>query len=154
ITDTTSASASSSIMIRVVMDPRITAFTTPSNILTGQQLQLRVSGQGGTGTLSYFYTGLPPGCVSMNSPSISCSPTSSGSYRVTATITDASGMTDTTYTDITVTQPILGFAPAIGYAVIAGIAIAAGTGATIAGMLIRQKRRIAPTQKPLLPSLA
>ena len=58
-------------------------------------------------------------------------------------------MTDTTYTDITVTQPILGFAPAIGYAVIAGIAIAAGTCATIATMLMRQKRRIAPTQKTL-----
>jgi hypothetical protein len=56
-------------------------------------------------------------------------------------------MTDTTYTDITVTQPILGFAPTIGYAVLAGIAIAAGTGATIAAMLIRQKRWTAPTQK-------
>ncbi len=144
ITDTTLATASSSIMVRVDTDPRITAFTTPSNILTGQQLQLSIAGEGGTGTLSYSYTGLPPGCVSMNSPSISCSPTSGGTYRVTATITDASGMTDTTYTDITVTQPILGFAPIIGYAVIAGIAIAAGSGATIAAMLIRQKRRIAP----------
>src|SRR5260370_41447860 len=134
-------------MIRVAMDPRITAFTTPANILTGQQLQLSISGRGGTGTLSYSYTGLPPGCVSMNSPSISCGPTSSGTYRVTATITDSSGMTDTTYTDITVTQPILGFAPTIGYAVIAGIAIAAGTGVTIVAMLIRQKRRIATTQK-------
>ena len=135
--------------MRVDTDPRITAFTTPSNILTGQQLQLSISGQGGTGTLSYSYAGLPPGCVSVNSPSISCSPASSGTYRVTVAITDSSGMTDSTYADITLTQPILGFAPAIGYAVIAGIAIAAGTAATIAAMLIRQKRLIAPTQKTL-----
>jgi len=140
VTDSASATASSSISIRVNADPKITSFTAPSGILTGQQLELNVSGRGGTGALSYSYSGLPPGCTSVNAPTLSCNPSSSGDYRITTTITDANGMTDVSYANVAVTQSILGVVPVEGYAIIAGIAIVIGSIALVGLILIRNNR--------------
>ena len=140
ITDSASATASSSINITVNADPKITSLTVPSDILTGQQLELNVSGRGGTGALSYSYSHLPPGCTSANAPTLSCNPTSSGNYRITITITDANGMTDVSYANVTVTESILGVAPVEGYGIIAGIAIVIGSIALVGLILIRNNR--------------
>jgi Peptide N-acetyl-beta-D-glucosaminyl asparaginase amidase A len=46
---------------------------------------------GGTGTLNYVWPELPPGCASVNSPVVTCTPSSTGSYPVSVTVTNASG---------------------------------------------------------------
>ncbi len=74
--------------------PAIAAFTaSPASILLGAGATLTVSVYGGTGSLSYAYVGLPPGCVSSSTPSLSCTPTSvSGSpFTIHVYINDSVG---------------------------------------------------------------
>jgi YVTN family beta-propeller protein len=66
--------------------------TTPQ---AGSVVVLSVSVSGGTGPLSYVWSGLPTGCASADSPSLSCVPTSAGSSSVTVTVTDAAGVAHT-----------------------------------------------------------
>ncbi|MCI4331804.1 MAG: hypothetical protein L3K19_08195 [Thermoplasmata archaeon] len=61
----------------------------PSVLTLGQSLYLVVSTSGGVAPLQFAYTGLPPGCLSENATSLTCVPTSAGSFNVTVTITDA-----------------------------------------------------------------
>ena len=67
--------------------PSISAFTvTPSTIevrsLTNVTATFEISAQSGVGTLSYAYAGLPPGCASSNTTSLTCTPSEPGSYTV------------------------------------------------------------------------
>ncbi|MCI4327255.1 MAG: hypothetical protein L3K16_06450 [Thermoplasmata archaeon] len=52
--------------------------------------------ENGSGILTFHYSGLPPGCPSMNRPQITCTPTASGTYPVHASVTDAGGAVGTT----------------------------------------------------------
>ena len=48
---------------------------------------------GGVGGYNYSWSGLPPGCVSENSPSIECVPQSVGNYTIGLGVTDADRIT-------------------------------------------------------------
>jgi hypothetical protein len=63
----------------------------PSPVDLGQSVTFSVKVFGGTYLYDYVYSGLPSGCVSANTTSISCIPTSVGESNVTATVRDASG---------------------------------------------------------------
>jgi YVTN family beta-propeller protein len=54
----------------------------------GQSIAVQATASGGAGPYSYTYSGLPPGCVSVNESTIGCLPTQSGSYNLTATVLD------------------------------------------------------------------
>jgi hypothetical protein len=85
--------------------PTIASFVaSPSTILVGAWTNLTVSASGGTGWLSYSYTGLPPGCSSANETVIACRPTSAGTSNVTVTVTDAARHTAEKSLTLTVTQ--------------------------------------------------
>lgn len=58
----------------------------------GIALNWQVNASLGTGSLTYAYVGLPPGCSSANASAIRCVPTVAGSYNLTATVTDALGV--------------------------------------------------------------
>jgi len=60
-------------------------------------------------TLSYSYSGLPPGCDSRNVSSLACSPTSTGSFNVTVTVTSSWGTRSST----NLTLEVAGIAPSI-----------------------------------------
>jgi len=51
------------------------------------------SASGGSGGLSFVYYGLPTGCETADSTSISCTPTATGTYQVILTVTDSNGFT-------------------------------------------------------------
>jgi hypothetical protein len=71
---------------------RIGGFTaTPASVTTGNPVVLDVSVVGGTGTspYTYAYRNLPAGCTGSDAASLSCTPTSTGTFRVTVTVTDA-----------------------------------------------------------------
>lgn len=74
--------------------PTITSFTAyPSVIPLGGTTYLNVSVTGGTPPFIYAYSNLPSGCTSSNSPSLPCSPLSSGTYtNSTVTVTDSNGI--------------------------------------------------------------
>ncbi|HEY6238236.1 MAG TPA: hypothetical protein VIZ68_03515, partial [Thermoplasmata archaeon] len=52
---------------------------------------LSVNASGGTGYLSYRYTGSPPGCVGGNWSTWVCSPTSAGIFDISITVNDSTG---------------------------------------------------------------
>jgi hypothetical protein len=126
VTDETGGTATSSVSISVNPDPTIVSFnTSSSNINTGQQATFSVSTNGGTQPLTYSYSGLPPSCYSTNSATLSCTPSTTGSYIVQVIVSDHAGKTATSFVSINVSSnTILGLAPWEAYSVIAGIAVA------------------------------
>lgn len=46
---------------------------------------------GGYGTFTYNYSGLPPGCVSKDVATLTCTPTQAGNYTVTVSVHDQAG---------------------------------------------------------------
>ncbi|MFI5415010.1 MAG: hypothetical protein ACHQ16_05010, partial [Candidatus Lutacidiplasmatales archaeon] len=67
---------------------------TPPLATLGQAVQISVAASGGTSWLTYSYTGLPVGCSSANSSTLTCTPGASGNWSVTARVTDALGAAD------------------------------------------------------------
>ena len=57
----------------------------------GVPVVISASVSGGTPPVTLFYPALPPGCASINSASLSCVPTASGSFPIAVTATDATG---------------------------------------------------------------
>ena len=76
--------------------PSISTFTvTPSTVevrsLTNATATLQVAAESGEGKLSYSYAGLPPGCVSSNTSSLTCTPTAPGSYTIEVFANNSAG---------------------------------------------------------------
>ena len=63
----------------------------PSQTQEGQSINLQTNVNGGTPPYAYSYTGLPQGCPNQNQSSYMCTPTSTGNYEVSVTVTDAHG---------------------------------------------------------------
>lgn len=72
--------------------PMITSFTaSPNPTDVGVPATLMVSALGGTGPLSYIYTGLPTGCATTNSSSFSCKPRVAGTFVIRVSVSDSLG---------------------------------------------------------------
>ncbi len=88
----------------------------PATLTVGQELFVSVSTTGGLGTLSFNYTGLPPGCASVNLSFVACDPTTPGSYIIHATVTDQVGRSLSGSASVTVEAappPVTGAPPSI-----------------------------------------
>ena len=78
----------------------------------GQEVTFAASASGGTGVYSYFWTGLPTGCTSANSATLSCAPAGTGTFSVVVSTNDSDGV-NTSSAPLSVTvSPSLG-APAV-----------------------------------------
>ena len=70
--------------------PIIASFTaSPSTIALGGSTTFDVSATGGSGTLSYAYANMPPGCSPGDVSVYTCSPALSGNYSLTVTVMDS-----------------------------------------------------------------
>jgi hypothetical protein len=70
----------------------ITAFSPlPGTVRLGNSTVLGVSTEGGIGALTIVYRGLPPGCASSNSSSLTCTPSSAGVYPLEVVVSDSGG---------------------------------------------------------------
>jgi hypothetical protein len=59
------------------------------DIDAGQTVTFSAVSSSGAGHNSYYWTGLPTGCASSNSSELDCTPTASGSFEVSVSVTDA-----------------------------------------------------------------
>jgi hypothetical protein len=62
-----------------------------SRLDVGQRLELNASPRGGTGELTFLWSGLPAGCPARNASNLSCYPSAAGAYRIELNATDALG---------------------------------------------------------------
>lgn len=93
VNDSTGAGAQSNASFTVDPDPSVSAFSvTPSAIAPGSTATFSVKAAGGTGPLTYLYTGLPSGCTSANASTLPCTPSATGSFTVTVLVSDHLGM--------------------------------------------------------------
>ncbi len=86
---TTSQNATS---IVVLSDPSINLLTVnPTSVDLGQTVTLAVEATGGSTEYTYEWMNLPTGCNPGNTASISCQPTTTGTFGVAVNITDSNG---------------------------------------------------------------
>ncbi len=81
--------------LRIYADPTVASFTgTASSVDVGQTDVFSVFMSGGTGTFSYSWSGLPPGCNTVDTARLSCTPTSTvgNPFIVGVTATDSNGV--------------------------------------------------------------
>jgi outer membrane protein assembly factor BamB len=88
-----SVGGSTKVEVNPVVGTPLTASVTanPDTVVVGKATVLTTDASGGTKPYSYDYTGLPAGCVSNDSATLTCIPLSTGEYIVTVTVTDARG---------------------------------------------------------------
>lgn len=91
VTDANFDTASMSLSLVVNPEPlTITAFSaSPNPILINQTSKFTTTIGGGVTPYTISYSGLPTGCTSSNSATLSCTPTVSGNFTVSANVTDA-----------------------------------------------------------------
>jgi len=80
-------------------------FASPAPVAVGATTNLTVRATGWSLPLTYTYSGLPPGCTSSDVSTLSCTPTSVGTFRVSVAVTDAQGRTSDAYTLLAVRLP-------------------------------------------------
>jgi len=149
VTDDHGTTATSGVSVAVDSLPTVTAPTaSPSSVLQGKSVTFTVTATPGSGSLTYNWTGLPPGCSSVDSDTLTCSPTSAGTFQVEVEVTDSNGGTGTsTPFSFTVNQAFLGLPALEGYEVLAGtlgaILVVAGIAAAVLLIRRRKKRAVA-----------
>jgi hypothetical protein len=78
--------------IAVFADPTVAVSNdSPANASQGQNISISVVSTPGAGNLSYTWSGLPPGCSSVDGPTLDCAPTAPGTYSIVVTVRDRNG---------------------------------------------------------------
>ncbi len=122
-------------VLRLPFPSVVTAFSAaPAALDVGSTTTFIVTAVGGTGALTYSYSGLPLGCASANVSRLSCTPQVSGAFAVTVTVTDSAGHPASAETTIHVNPlpAVSSFAPSpatvsVGSATTLTVDVAGGT---------------------------
>ncbi|MFI5414633.1 MAG: hypothetical protein ACHQ16_03085, partial [Candidatus Lutacidiplasmatales archaeon] len=75
---------------------------TPKHVSLGAPISGNASYSGGTGSYTWSFSGMPPGCPAPTALSFSCTPSSTGNFTIVFRIVDASGANATASAAITV----------------------------------------------------
>ncbi len=125
--------------------PSIQLAASSASILLGKSLTLSPTITGGLGPFSLSWSGLPPGCsATAEAANLTCTPTAAGTYLVTASATDANGMTVTGLVLLTVDAGILGAPTPLAVTVIIAVLIVAVVTAFLVLAQLRRKRSPPP----------
>ncbi|MCI4330747.1 MAG: hypothetical protein L3K19_02725 [Thermoplasmata archaeon] len=104
-TDHLNAKATASVVLQVNALPAISSFSaSPASVVLGASVQFSATAVGGTGPLTFDYSGLPAGCSSVNGTSLNCTPTAVGSFTVTLHAHDQFGRATASSLTLTVTM--------------------------------------------------
>lgn len=104
---------------------------------------------GGVSPLTYVYTGLPPGCLSLPLPILPCRTSTPGTYTVTLRVTDSAGAGAGSTVTLTVQSPpgteaapsVSSGPTTVEVAEYVGVGIVAGVAATAAVFVLGRRRR-------------
>ena len=106
VTDAWHLSSQLGASFTVFAAPSVAAFSASvTTVDLGGSTTLTVEPQGGSGVYTIAYTALPTGCSSANKTSLVCTPTATGTYNVSVTVTDSFGLSATSTTLVTVENP-------------------------------------------------
>lgn len=111
ITDALAAIAVASINLTVTNPPPpaplriLSFFPTQPNVEVNTSVTFQAVVVGGVDPVTIRYSGLPPGCVSVDFANLTCSPTTAGVYLVTLLASDGTGTSVTASTLLTVSNP-------------------------------------------------
>lgn len=90
-------------LVVVQSGPFTVTFTvSPNPPVANKMLTITAAVTGGIPPYTYTYAGLPPGCSSQNVPSLTCTPTASGTYPISLTVTDSAHHSSSSAENITV----------------------------------------------------
>lgn len=133
---------SSALVYTVYADPSVDSFSaSPNSLLAGTSAQLTVEVEGGAPALVFSYSGLPSGCASSDSSTLSCSPSTAGTYHIIVTVTDANGMQTSSNLTLVVEPTFIGLPAFEGYAVVGGILVLTLVAVIAAALLARRRRK-------------
>jgi hypothetical protein len=143
VTDSRGETAISSVTIVINPDVSITALAQSlPNVHAGQKVMINVSATGGTKPFSYSFAGLPPGCSTENSPSLTCTPSTSGNYTIKVSVTDLTGDTTTSSLGLTVAPAkAAGLPLSEEYSVVGVTASALIVTAAFAALLLKRRKQ-------------
>lgn len=83
---------------------RVLSFApSPPSVAVGGDTVLAVVVSGGSGNLTYQYSGLPVGCRTLDTPTLPCAPSTAGVFGVSVRVSDTTGASTTAGTVLTVT---------------------------------------------------
>lgn len=153
VTDPNGFSVTSSALVYTVDAAlTVTVKVSPSSLLEGAAVTFTASVSGGSGGFVYAWSGLPAGC-SGTGASITCKPSSSGSYSVGVSVTDSNHATAKATGSVSVQSAFLGLPSAEGIALLAvGILAAIVLVGLLAVLLVRRRRRAQSAPMPWSPS--
>lgn len=80
----------------------ITVEASPATIVLGNASVVTATPMGGHGTYSFLWTGLPSGCTPSSPVVEQCSPSQSGTYPISVSVTDSKGASATSSTTLSV----------------------------------------------------
>ncbi|MGB7124168.1 MAG: thermopsin family protease [Thermoplasmata archaeon] len=149
VSDSNGANASARLSFPVDLPPTVAVpASSAAPGLAGDPLTLRATVAGGSGSLGYVWSGLPPGCGSANASTVSCTPSVAGVFRVIVTVDDSNGASNASAPlALTVDTPVLGLPPTEGYLLLGAIA-AAGVVAAASLLYARRRRGSGSSPRP------
>ncbi|MCI4342179.1 MAG: PKD domain-containing protein [Thermoplasmata archaeon] len=89
VNDTEGGSTTIAILVAVYPEVSVVLAVSSREAGLNQPLSFSAAASGGAGPYSYVYTGLPPGCATRDSPSLTCAPTQLGTYAVSVSVQDS-----------------------------------------------------------------
>jgi hypothetical protein len=145
VTDSSGDSAGAYLTIDVVpaiiATPFISLFVaTPDIVTVGTNVTFLVSLSRGTPPLTYLYEGLPAGCASASTPTLTCAPAGAGQFTVSVTVSGPSGANSSARTDLIV-RPAGAATPTDLLGTPVGDAIGFVAGAVLVAALLETYRR-------------
>lgn len=134
------AQGSTSLEVRPA--PSVTGVAiTPSTAYEGSTVEFALTVQGGVSPYSIEWSGLPPGCPQVFTPSFGCTPSATGTYTVRAIVRDSGGGTAYGSATLTIVATLLGV-PVVDLGV--GVAVAA---VAVAAVWVFRRRRSRPSRR-------
>jgi hypothetical protein len=157
VTDSTGTQATASTSVTIHPDLVLESLTaSPTSVPLGQSLAFTAVAQGGLSPYTFSWTSTGTGCTFGSAGNVSCTPTASGTFQVSVTVTDQLSHTAMGSVTITVTSApgssgggdpltsdVLGIPAFYWIAIVAAVAVAA-----VAAALLARRR---PPEPPMQP---